>query len=135
MQLIWLACVVLQLLLGFYRWLSTRMTLALPLLLPLIRCVLPNSDTGCLEFRKKSSVLSAFQVVQLIFFCFPNNCPDYLFCFHFLLLLALCLQNKQASLVSKCFSPNFPHCNPCLCFVFLFLLFLLWCIRCIPHII
>lgn len=71
--------------------------------------------------QKGTSVLSAFQIVAIFCFCFPNNCPDYLFCFHFLLLLALCLQNKQASLVSKC-SPPPPHlipthCDP-LCFVF-----------------
>lgn len=83
-------------------------------------------------------MLSALQVVAIDFFFppFPNNCPDCLFCFHFLLLLALCLQNKQASLVSKCFSPNLTpaHCNPCLfcLFAFLFLLLLLLCIGCIP---
>lgn len=79
---------------------------------------------------KGTPVLSAFQIVAIFFFCFcfPNNCPDYLFCFHFLLLLPLCLQNKQASLVSKC-SPSPPRLIPAhrdpLCFVFLVWLFLL----------
>lgn len=76
-------------------------------------------------------------VCLFVCFCFSNNCPDSLFCFHFLLLFALCLQNKQASLVSNCsLPPPHPHrltpthrspplAAPCLCFVFLAWLFLL----------
>lgn len=99
------------------------------------------SSRECLEFRSERD-LCAFCIAgrcELIFFFFllSNNCPDYLFCFHFLLLLALCLQNKQASPVSKCFSPNLTpaHCNLCLfvcLFTFLFSLLLLLCIGCIP---
>lgn len=69
------------------------------------------------ERRKRPLCFLHSRLLQLIFFffCFPNNCSDSLFCFHFLLLLALCLQNKQASLVSKCFSPHLTpaHCIPC----------------------
>lgn len=77
-----------------------------------------SSNIEYLGFRTKRDLCAFFHcrllAIDFFFFCFPNNCSDYLFCFHFLLLLALCLQNKQASLVSKCFSPNLTpaHRNP-----------------------
>lgn len=78
----------------------------------LTKCALLNLSTGSLEYRTKRN-LCAFCIADCCdFFClfvsaFLTTALIICFASVFLLLLALCLQNKQANLVSKCSRP--PH--------------------------
>lgn len=79
-------------------------------------------------------MLSAFQIVAIFLFVSAFLTTALILCFAsvFLLLLALCLQNKQASLVSKCSPPPTPSdtypSQPLACALFFWLGYFCFCV-------